>query len=377
MAKVRRFDIGGLSKPVKEPNGWMRVDAYLTRTGVFTYMQPDGTQRREYRPPDEVFKADSLKSFEAVPFTNDHPPVTLDATNTKQYQVGHLVGAPKQDGDKMRATILVTDAGTIGDMEVGKLQISNGYLCDLEERSGTSPDGERFDAIQRNIVGNHVALVNLGRAGPEVRARLDAADGVMLPSTTQPIAEQSAEEPMVKIKIDGVEVEVSETAAQILEKQRAAHEAAVAAAKTDAEKAAARADSAAADLAKAKADAAEAPKKARAEMEARVKLEETARQVLGKDVKTDGVDSRDLKRQIAATQAGDVKLDEKSDAYVEVLFDKAVAEAAAKRDEDAQVAAVIAATKPVEHAQGSAPQTFHDAARERFRNAPKNYSNAK
>jgi hypothetical protein len=44
----------------------------------------------------------------------------LDASNTKKFQVGHLDGAPVQDGERMRARILVTDAATIADMERGK-----------------------------------------------------------------------------------------------------------------------------------------------------------------------------------------------------------------------------------------------------------------
>lgn len=352
----------------------MRVDAFLARTGVQAYRKPDGSTRLEYRPPDEVFKADSLRSFEAVPFTNDHPPEPLDATNTKRYQVGHLVGAPKQDGDRMRASILVTDADTVALMEGGKLEISNGYFCDLEESPGVSPDGQRYDCVQRGIVGNHVALVDQGRAGPSVRARMDAADAEMVPSHTEPIPQASAPEiRTVKIKFDVVEVEVADALAPAVEKHLASLAAKADAAKAEAEKAAAKADAEAAradalkvDLEAAKKQVAEAPAKVRAELTARVALEQSVRKVCGAETKTDGVDDKGLRKLIAATQAPvDVKLDEKSDAYLEALCDLAVK----KADEASSVADVVASTLPIDAQKtpDNKPKTVEEVAAEMFR----------
>lgn len=59
-------------KAVQDENGFIRDTPVLTRTGVFVYMLPDGTKRREYRPPDEVFKADSLNAFAGIPITDEH-----------------------------------------------------------------------------------------------------------------------------------------------------------------------------------------------------------------------------------------------------------------------------------------------------------------
>ncbi|MGQ0287027.1 DUF2213 domain-containing protein [Pasteurellaceae bacterium 22721_9_1] len=59
-------------KAKKDQNGFIRDTPVLTRTGVFIYQQPDGTSRREYRPPDEVFKADSLNAFKGIPITDEH-----------------------------------------------------------------------------------------------------------------------------------------------------------------------------------------------------------------------------------------------------------------------------------------------------------------
>ena len=172
-----RYDIGSLKAPVRCADGRLRVDGYLTRTGVFEYRNPDGSVRREYRPPEEVFNADSLATFELVPLTDNHPPEMVTAQNAKQYAVGATGESVRQDGDRVAASIVVFDAGVIAKLERGKVQLSCGYEADVEDSPGEI-DGQRYDAIQRNIRGNHVAIVDVGRAGPDVRIRMDA--GIMV-----------------------------------------------------------------------------------------------------------------------------------------------------------------------------------------------------
>jgi hypothetical protein len=322
---VKRFDIGELREPQKMANGWLKVDAHLTRTGVFTYRNPDGTERRELRLPEEVFHADSLKSFGLVPLTNGHPPEgLLTSENTARYQVGTIGEGISRDGELVRASIVVTDAATIKEMENGKRTLSCGYVCDLEEKPGVTAAGERFDAIQRSIRGNHVALESHPRAGQVARVRMDTADAAMVGSDSD---SESVSKPLenrpVKIRIDSVEVEVSDTAAQLIEKSQAAQAAQAAALKTatDAAQAqTARADALDADLKKAKAELAETPAKVRAQIEARVSLETKAREILG-DVKLDGKSDREVKLEVLASLDTEFKADGKSDAYVDAAFD--------------------------------------------------------
>lgn len=353
MSVVRRLDSGTLRQPQVMPNGWLRVDGFLTRTGVFTYGMPDGTKRREYRPPEEVFKADSLATFELVPVTDEHPPEFLTAANTANYAKGAVAG-PRADGSKVLATFLVTDSALIEKMKSGQQQVSCGYVCDLEDASGITPDGEKYDAVQRNIRGNHVAIVPIGRAGPEVRVRMDAAEledersdsrganvstdrGIDPPTNPAPSATRSTA--MSKIRLDGVDFDPStEAFAQALEKRDAKIAADVAALKAQvtestekADKAEARADAAAEALAKAQAEIKELPAKLRADMAARAELDAKARAVLGKDAKLDALSPADVRRLVLAKLTPDVKIDGKSEAYVEARFDAAI-EAAEKQD---------------------------------------------
>jgi uncharacterized protein len=346
--QVRRIDAGGLSKPVRQPNGWLRVDGYLTRTGVFLYGMPDGSTRREYRPPDEVFKADTLASFELVPVTDAHPPEFLNAENTTKYQRG-AVSAPKVAGKKVAGTLLVTDAELVRKMEDGDArQVSCGYLCDLEDAAGVTPEGERYDAIQRNIRGNHVAIVPVGRAGPEVAVRMDAAMSQPAKSCEACDAKKCdvdgcecdchgrtdsspppKEHHMAQLRIDGITYEVpteavvqaftkfEQTAAAVL--AQAKKDAAEAQAKVDA--AQAKADTAAEGLAKAQAELKELPARVRADMVARAKLETKARAVLGADAKLDGLSDADVRVAVLAKLVPNWKADGKSASYIEARFD--------------------------------------------------------
>lgn len=164
----------------------MRLDAFVTRTGVFSYMLPDGATRREYRPTQEVFDAASLETFAMVPVTNDHPPEMVNAQNARKYTVGLTGEQARADGEFVRLPMTVFDAEAIAAMQNGKVQVSVGYACDLEFVEGTAPTGERYDAIQRNIRVNHVAIVDEGRAGPNVRVRLDAAELMLDPDEEKP-----------------------------------------------------------------------------------------------------------------------------------------------------------------------------------------------
>lgn len=322
---VRRFDRGELSKPVRLPNGFLKVDAYLTRVGVFDYRQPDGKIRRELRPPEEVFAKDSLESFALAPVTNDHPlPGYLTADNAQQFATGS-VGEPRADTDKVRANLQIWAPTLIADMEKGKTQVSCGYSAEIDETPGIW-NGQRYDCVQRNIRGNHVAIVSAGRAGPDVRVRMDSADAVMLDQTT-PDSEPSAQEKPVAnrtIKIDGVDATVEETTAQLIEKQQAKADAAVSASRGEVDKEKARADAAEAELKKAKDELASAPAKIRNQIDARVALESKAKGVLGES-KFDSMTDRQVRLAVLAKLAPELKADEKtSDVYVEARFDAAL-----------------------------------------------------
>ena len=113
------------------------------------------------RSPDEVFSEAALASFEGKPVTNDHPPGLIGPDDVKNYEMGHAQNIRRGSGewaDYMIADLHIHDRDLIDAIQNGKREISCGYECDYVKNT----DGTYS---QKNIRGNHVAVVDRGRAG--------------------------------------------------------------------------------------------------------------------------------------------------------------------------------------------------------------------
>jgi hypothetical protein len=165
-----------LDAPKRTKDGFMAVRARAARAGVYEYLgrevDPSGTRFKAdqlvkvYRPEEQVFDKASIASFIAKPVTNDHPAEPVTADNWKRHSRGAVMGALR-DQEYLALDLTIMDGAAIADIEAGKRQLSNGYSCDLSFEDGVAPDGTDYQAVQRNIRGNHVALVDRGRAGSE------------------------------------------------------------------------------------------------------------------------------------------------------------------------------------------------------------------
>ena len=116
-----------------------------------------------YRPEEEVFAPETMASFEGMPVTNDHPPDGVDVDNIRRLQMGHAHNIRRgtgEESDLLLADLIITDERLIEAILNGKREISCGYTYELAEENG------RY--IQRKIRGNHIAVVDAGRAGPRV-----------------------------------------------------------------------------------------------------------------------------------------------------------------------------------------------------------------
>ena len=114
-----------------------------------------------HRPPEEVFSTSALASFEGKPVTNDHPPVLIGPDDVKTYEMGHAQNVRRGDGEWEEYTLAdlhIHDRELIDAVQSGKREISCGYECEYV------PNGDGT-YTQRNIRGNHVAVVERGRAG--------------------------------------------------------------------------------------------------------------------------------------------------------------------------------------------------------------------
>lgn len=342
--RVHRIDQGtAAGKPQKLPNGWLRVDGLLTKTGVFTYFNADGSKRRELRLDSEVFTAEALNSFGMVPVTDEHPPDFLDATNTREFSRGSVGELPKRDGVHVAAPLLVTDADLIKKLEAGEArELSCGYTCDLDFTAGTTADGQQYDAIQRKIRGNHVAVVARGRAGSSARVRMDSAGIAVVRTDTEPGGQPATpphnQEPTVTVKIiriDGVDYEAgSDAFSQAFARMQARSDDEKKAALDQASKLQGKLDAQAEEMKKLREDVAGMPKKLAAAAKVRADLESSARKVLGSKAKLDALDDTNVR--ILVLDKLEVKLPEtklKDEVYVTARFDAALESFDASEDE--------------------------------------------
>lgn len=113
-----------------------------------------------YRDPEEMKKA--VPSFQGIPLMVKHIPQTAEQPR-KEYQAGS-VHSVTFDGKHLRGDLLVSDGYAIDLIESDELSdLSCGYRYDPVMQSGEA-DGSKYDGVMRNIQGNHVALVDDGRA---------------------------------------------------------------------------------------------------------------------------------------------------------------------------------------------------------------------
>ena len=344
MRNVQRYDsLQLVAGAVIDTDGFMRDSPIVARTGVYEYRNPDGTIRREYRPADEVFASDALNSFRGKPITVLHPKKgKITAANA----FGTAIGSILSDGYPKDEKYVACDIVIFAPDKIGKhRELSLGYRCDCEETPGVSPDGQAYDAIQRNIRINHLAVVPLARAGMKARLNCDGDE----------IIESEGTQNMSKFKIDGVEHEVPEAVANYITALQSRADAAeagltatketlagVTASKTelqtkldaitgerDGVQGKLDAMTAERDSLKSKVDAAEADKKAavdkavedtKKEVKERAELEADAKKA--KCDKTDGMDNKALKIAIIKAVRGDsLNFDGKSDDYVNAYYD--------------------------------------------------------
>lgn len=322
MGTVERFDRGTLRSPKATPQGFLRAEMYATRTGVFEYPKADGGVVREYRDPSEVFHPDSLASYQDASFTDDHPAGMVTAENVTQYERGTLTAAGIPDGEHVKAPVVVKDKATIAKMQAGKQEVSCGYTCDLVWEPGVSPQGVKYDARQTNIRINHVALVDVGRAGPTARVRMDGA-GVLVTGAHR--VDDGAAEKTMKFAIHGLTFDVAEDIAKAIDAERADAAKALDLANAKADAATDKATKAE----KERTDALEAAKLVPAQFDAAVKARVALVVVAEQhEVKHDGLSDRAVKAAVVEKLSGRKVTDKHSDDYVTALYDAACEDAA-------------------------------------------------
>lgn len=190
---MRIYTTAKLSENISQtPEGYLLCQgAALARTGTMAYLPEEvppeivkgfhGDQVLISRDEAEVFRPATLASFEGKPFTLNHPDEDVNPDNWSELAHGFASNVRRGDGrqqDLMLADILITEADAIeAVLHDGMRELSCGYDCDFEViRPGVGR--------QINIMGNHVALVDHGRAGARCKIK-DQRETPMTPKKTK------------------------------------------------------------------------------------------------------------------------------------------------------------------------------------------------
>jgi hypothetical protein len=298
-------------------DGYLVTTARFARSGIYNYAgadvgKPDMETVRVYRPEGEVFSEDAMASFAHRPITNDHPNGNVSAATWKRDAVGFTDGRVARDGDFVVVPMMVTDADAINDVDGGKAELSAGYSCDLEFIDGATESGDKYDAVMRNIRGNHIAIVDRGRAGSDCRIGDDNTGASDMNLRTILVDGFSVETtPAGETAIVNLQTKL-QTADKALTDANGAHATAIA----DKDKELAAKDAEIADLKGKVLDAAALDKL----VADRAKLVTDAKRLVS-DYDATGKDAATIRRDVVKAKCGDSAVADKSDDYVASRFD--------------------------------------------------------
>lgn len=167
-SSVRSYDKDGRLHVAVTPISKANVCKYLGREipGWDSLGLDPNKVYNMYRDPAELEKG--AASFNNLPLLQKHIQVSADAP-MKDDVVGSIGSDVHFDAPYLKASLCVWDAEAIALIDAQKLdELSSAYHYTPVMESGTTPEGEAYDGRMTNILGNHLALVEVGRAGPDV-----------------------------------------------------------------------------------------------------------------------------------------------------------------------------------------------------------------
>lgn len=176
--KFKKINKAQDEKIIDHNDFWLIENNPLSKVGVFPYLgrqiSPELEPDRIYqvlRPEDELSSPETLESFKLIPLVDEHTMLgTKDGMQTAEEKGVHgVTGTNVQYKDGLITDDLKIFSETLKDeIKSGKKDLSVGYYCRYDLTPGEY-EGQHYDAIQRDVRVNHIALVDEGRMGKDVR----------------------------------------------------------------------------------------------------------------------------------------------------------------------------------------------------------------
>ncbi len=214
---TERMEIGDTAE---DANGRLVVSARVARGGnIQEYLGSEmGMLDRDivkvYRPEEEVFNTDSMKTFPHRYVTLGHPRGPADF---EKHAVGWLGDEVARDGEFIRVPMTVAAKKAVDAVKDGVRELSVGYMSDIELKPGKTPTGEHYDAKMTNIVVDHVAIVHRARGGSQLRIgdwrTVDDSETALNPN----LGGRNMADSTHKVVFDGLTIETTEQGKQAID----------------------------------------------------------------------------------------------------------------------------------------------------------------
>lgn len=174
-------------------------DNPISKAGVYPYLgseidNPEASDPDKvywvFRPPEELADPETIESFKLMPFIDEHEVLGRGGMPAERKGIQGTIGEQVYfDAPYLRGNIKIHSTAAQSLIRAGKVELSPCYGCIWPSEVGTY-EGKPYQFVQRRIRGNHLALVEEGRTGPDVAVQdhrkftLDSAE--LLPMALAP-----------------------------------------------------------------------------------------------------------------------------------------------------------------------------------------------
>ena len=184
------------SKRKHDKNGWVEIPMNpISKIGVFPYLGSEiGAPNPDqiyyvYRSEEELSRPETIDSFKLLPFVDDHEWLGANGTAAEKKGIQGVIGEQViYEAPYLKANLKILSNAALSTIDSGKIELSPAYDCDYEQSSG-SFDGQAYDYKQVGIIANHLALVQEGRTGKDIRVLDHKTFTVDLKEQTMTLAE--------------------------------------------------------------------------------------------------------------------------------------------------------------------------------------------